>query len=82
VAKHLQLGSIDTQFVDKACLETLDLNEDQLAGIKELSLADPVSWAKASKAFDYNPKTGVEQMISETVQYFVDNRMLRVKRKA
>ena len=82
VAKHLQLGSIDTQFVDIARLETLDLNEDQLAGIQEFSLADPISWAKANEAFDYNPQTNVEQMISETVQYFVDNRMLRLKSRA
>ncbi len=82
MAKHLQLGSIDTQFVDLARLETLDLNEDQLAGIKEFSLADPISWARAAEAFDYNPQTSVEQMISETVQYFIDNRMLRLKKKA
>ena len=82
VAKHLQLNSIDTQFIDKASLQDLDLNEDQLAGIKEFSLADPISWAKATEAFDYNPQTSVEQMILETVQYFVDNRMLRVTGKA
>jgi nucleoside-diphosphate-sugar epimerase len=82
VAKHLRLDSIDTQFVDLARLESLDLNEDQLAGIKELSLADPISWARASKTFDYNPQTSVEQMISETVQYFVDKRMLRLAKKA
>lgn len=82
VAKHLQLNSIDTEFIDKARLQELDLNENQLAGIKEFSLADPISWAKATEAFDYNPQTSVEQMILETVQYFVDNKMLRVKRKA
>ena len=64
VAKHLQLDSIDTQFIDKASLQELDLNEDQLASIKEFSLADPISWAKATEAFDYNPQTSVEQMIS------------------
>jgi len=82
VAKHLQLNSIDTQLIDKASLQELDLNEDQLASIKEFSLADPISWAKASDCFGYNPRTSVDQMISETVQYFVDNRMLRVIRKA
>ena len=82
VAEHLQLNPIDTQFIDKASLQELDLNEDQLAGIKELSLADPISWAKASDCFEYNPQTGIEKMIVETVQYFVDNRMLRVIRKA
>ena len=49
VAKHLQLNSIDTQFIDKANLQELDLNEDQLAIIKEFSLADPISCTKASK---------------------------------
>jgi nucleoside-diphosphate-sugar epimerase len=82
VAKHLQLNSIDTQLIDKANLQELDLNDDQLAIIKEFSLADPISWTKASESFDYNPPTSVEQMISETVQYFVDNRMLRVTGKA
>ena len=81
MAKHLQLDSIDTQFIDNASLQTLDLNEDQLAGIKEFSLADPISWAKASESFNYNPQTSVEQMISETVQYFIDNRMLRLTGK-
>lgn len=82
VVKHLELNSIDTQLIDKANLQELDLNDDQLAIIKEFSLADPISWAKASESFDYNPQTSVEQMISDTVQYFVDNRMLRVIRKA
>ena len=82
VAEHLQLNSIDTQFIDQASLEALDLNEDQLAIIKEFSLADPISWAKASESFGYNPQTSVEKMIVETVQYFVDNRMLRLKGKA
>ena len=82
VVKHLHLTSIDTQFVDKASLQSLDLKEDQLAGIKEFSLADPISWAKASESFGYKPKTNVEKMISETVQYFVDNRMLRLKSRA
>ena len=81
VAKHLQLDSIDTQFIDNASLQTLDLNEDQLASIKEFSLSDPISIAKAIEAFDYNPQTSVEQMISETVQYFIDNRMLRLTGK-
>ena len=82
VAKHLKLKSIDTQLIDKANLQEFDLNEDQLASIKEFSLADPISWAKATEAFDYNPQTSVEQMISETVQYFIDNRMLRLTGKA
>jgi nucleoside-diphosphate-sugar epimerase len=82
VAKHLQLNSIDTQLIDKANLQALDLKEDQLASIKEFSLADPISWAKASESFSYNPRTSVEQMISETVQYFIDNRMLRLPGKA
>ena len=81
VAKHLQINSIDTQLIDKADLKELDLNEDQLASIKEFSLADPISWAKATDAFDYNPQTSVEQMISETVQYFINNRMLRLTGK-
>jgi len=81
VAKHLQLDSIDTQFIDNTSLQALDLNEDQLAGIKEFSLSDPISIAKAAEAFDYNPQTSVEQMISETVQYFVDNRLLRLTGK-
>jgi nucleoside-diphosphate-sugar epimerase len=79
VAKHLQLDSIDTQFIDNASLQALDLNEDQLASIKEFSVSDPISIAKATGAFDYDPRTSVEQMISETVQYFIDNRMLRLK---
>ena len=82
VVKHLELNSIDTQLIDKANLQELDLNDDQLAIIKEFSLADPISWAKASESFSYNPQTSVEQMISDTVQYFVDNRMLRVTGKA
>jgi nucleoside-diphosphate-sugar epimerase len=80
-AEHLQLDSIDTQFIDNASLQALDLNEDQLASIKEFSLSDPISIAKATEAFDYNPQTSVEQMISETVQYFIDNRMLRLTGK-
>jgi len=81
VAKHLQLDSIDTQFIDNASLQALDLNEDQLASIKEFSLSDPISIAKAIEAFDYNPQTSVEQMISETAQYFIDKRMLRLTGK-
>ena len=82
VAKHLQLNFIETQMIDKASLQKLDLNEDQVASLKEFSLADPISWAKASDCFDYNPETSVEQMIIETVQYFIDNRMLRIARRA
>jgi nucleoside-diphosphate-sugar epimerase len=82
VVKHLELNSIDTQLIDKANLQELDLNDDQLAIIKEFSLADPISWAKASESFDYNPQTSVEQMICETVQYFIDNRILRLTGKA
>jgi len=78
VAKHLQLDSIETQFIDNTSLHALDLNEDQVAGIKEFSLSDPISWSKASESFGYNPQTSVGQMISETVQYFIDNRMLRL----
>jgi len=81
VVKHLQLDSIDTQFIDNASLQALDLNEDQLASIKEFSLSDPISWSKASESFSYNPQTSVEQMIFETVQYFIDNRMLRLSGK-
>jgi dihydroflavonol-4-reductase len=82
VVKHLELNSIDTQLIDKANLQELDLNDDQLAIIKEFSLADPISWAKASESFDYNPQTSVEQMICETVQYLIDNRILRLTGKA
>ena len=82
VAKHLKLKSIETQLIDKTNLPEVDLNEDQLASLKEFSLADPISCAKATEAFDYNPQTSVEQMIFETVQYFVDNRMLRLPGKA
>ena len=81
VARHLQIDSIDTQIIDNVSLQALDLNEDQLAGIKEFSLSDPISFAKATEKFGYNPKTGVEQMVSETVQYFIDNRMLRIMSK-
>jgi nucleoside-diphosphate-sugar epimerase len=82
VTKHLQLNSIETQLVDKASLQKLDLDEDQVAIIKEFSLTDAISWAKASEAFGYNPQTIVEQMILETVQYFINNRMLRLTGKA
>ena len=61
VAEHLQLKSMDTQLIDKASLQEFDLNEDQLASIKEFSLADPISWAKATEAFDYNPQTSVDR---------------------
>jgi nucleoside-diphosphate-sugar epimerase len=81
VAKHLQLNSIETQLIDKASLQELDLSDDQLASIKEFSLADPISWAKASESFGYKPQTSVEEMILETFQYFVDNRMLRLPGK-
>ena len=81
VAKHLQLDSIDTQFIDNPSLQALDLSEDQLASIKEFSLSDPISWSKASENFSYNPQTSTEQMIFETVQYFIDNRMLRLTGK-
>ena len=47
-----------------------------VSGIREFSLADPISWAKATEAVDYNPKKSVDQMICETVPYFIDNRML------
>ena len=79
--EHLQLDSNDIQFIDNASLQALDLNEDQLASIKEFSLSDPISIAKAIEAFDYNPQTSVERMISETVQYFIDKRMLRLTGK-
>ena len=81
VTKHLQIDSIDTQFIARENFQELDLNEDQLASLKEFSLADPISWSKASDCFEYNPQTSVEQMISETIQYFVDNRMVRLTRK-
>ena len=80
--EHLQLNSNDIQFIDSANLQELDLNEDQLASIKEFSLSDPISIAKATEAFDYSPQTSIDQMISETVQYFSDYKMLRLPGKA
>ena len=82
ITRHLQLDSTDTQLVDKADLQELDLNEDQMAFLKEFSLADPISSAKAAEVFGYNPEMSVEKMILETLQYFMDNRMLRLASKA
>ena len=82
VAQHLQLDAIDTRFIDETSLQDLDLNDDQIAIIRELSLADPISWAKASHRFGYDPQTSVDQMISEAVQYFRDHKILRLAAKA
>ena len=73
-------------FVEFACLKLKIPNNvviaeiDELSEIeKEFSSSSEVSWEKAKHAFNYNPKILNEVFIEQSINYFVEQKMLRIK---
>lgn len=49
--------------------------------VQEFCTAGPVSFQKAMDDFEYNPLVNLQSMIDETIDYFCDTKMLRLKPK-
>ena len=66
-------------FHDEATLNTLDIPEAQKAMAKEFSLSCKVNIQKAKETFNYMPEVGLKEMIANSLEYFQEKRMLRIR---
>jgi dihydroflavonol-4-reductase len=74
-----------SEFIEYACMKLNILNEVQISNIddlsvieKEFSTSTSVTWKKAKEEFDYKPSISCEVFIDQAINYFVENKMLRI----
>ncbi|MBL6988929.1 MAG: NAD(P)-dependent oxidoreductase [Bacteriovoracaceae bacterium] len=67
-------------FIDRQQFKQANFSENEKSFIEEFCVASSVSSNKAKQDFAYYPLTSVDQLLEETLDYFMDFKMLRVKK--
>ncbi|OUR93574.1 hypothetical protein A9Q84_19085 [Halobacteriovorax marinus] len=80
VIKKLNLELDNFSFYSKEGFSKIELSEREKCIVAEFCQASSVDIAKAKKDFGYDPKMTFSQQLEEAIDFFLEKRLLRIKK--
>jgi len=81
VCEKLNLESEKFNFYNQDEFESSEISDNEKLIIAEFCKAASVDFSKAKKDFSYEPKKNFDEVLSDSIDYFVEKRLLRIKKK-
>jgi dihydroflavonol-4-reductase len=80
VIDKLNLEENNFSFYDQSEFENTEINDKEKLIVTEFCHASSVDYSKAKRDFNYTPEVNFNSQLEEAVQYFVEKRLLRIKK--
>ncbi len=81
VGEKLNLDVEKFSFYDASDFDLIEFDENEKLIISEFCKAAAIDYSKAKEDFNYRPEKTFNDQLNDTVVYFVENRLLRIKKK-